>query len=221
VLVFGGGPDEPVESNGVNGSRGRVGELTSSRSPHLARQFRTLPKYLAVGHAINHVERVKALIPMDQFGRLVLPQNVRRTLNTPRTAVFEAEVLGKPAGTDPGSAGTGQAPPQGEIAGRAQARHRERCGPGGRGHPEGPAVIEFFDTTVLVAAMVEDEPHHEAGARALERADHGYASVHSLAECYATLTSGRLGLQSSPADAALLARHNVHDRLSLVGLDDE
>lgn len=37
---------------------------------------------------------MKTLIPMDQFGRLVLPKNVRRTLNTPRTAVFEAEVLG-------------------------------------------------------------------------------------------------------------------------------
>ena len=79
-------------------------------------------------------------------------------------------------------------------------------------------MIEFFDTTVLVAAMVEDEPRHETCARALERADHGCASLHSLAECYATLTGGRLGLQLSPADAARLVRHNVHDRLSLVGL---
>lgn len=79
-------------------------------------------------------------------------------------------------------------------------------------------MIEFFDTTALVAAMVEDEVHHEACAEALENADHGYASVHSLAECYATLTGGRLGLHLSPADAASLVRHNVHSRLSLVSI---
>ena len=31
---------------------------------------------------------------MDSVGRLVLPKNIRQSLNTPRTAVFEAEVLG-------------------------------------------------------------------------------------------------------------------------------
>lgn len=79
-------------------------------------------------------------------------------------------------------------------------------------------MIEFFDTTVLVAAMVEDEQRHEACAQALEEAKDGYASVHSLAECFATLTGGRLGVQLSPTDAASLVRHNVHDRLSLVSL---
>lgn len=79
-------------------------------------------------------------------------------------------------------------------------------------------MIEFFDTTVLVAAMVEDEARHEVCAQALEEAKDGHASVHSLAECYATLTGGRLGIQLSPADAAILVRHNVHDRLSLVSL---
>lgn len=79
-------------------------------------------------------------------------------------------------------------------------------------------MIEFFDTTVLVAAMVEDESHHEACARALAAASDGYAATHSLAECYATLTGGRLGIQLAPADAASLVRHNVHDRLSLVSL---
>jgi predicted nucleic acid-binding protein len=79
-------------------------------------------------------------------------------------------------------------------------------------------MIEFFDTTVLVAAMVEDEPRHEACAEALEAAKDGYASGHSLAECYATLTGGRLGVQLSPADAASLVRQDIRDRLSLVGL---
>ena len=79
-------------------------------------------------------------------------------------------------------------------------------------------MIEFFDTTALLAAMVEDEPHHEACATALDGAKNGYASTHSLAECYATLTGGRLSGRLSPADAANLVRHNVHDRLTLVGL---
>jgi predicted nucleic acid-binding protein len=77
-------------------------------------------------------------------------------------------------------------------------------------------MIEFFDTTVLVAAMVEDENRHEACAEALEAADHGYAAAHSIAESYATLTGGRLGVQLSAADAARLIRYNLHERLSLV-----
>jgi predicted nucleic acid-binding protein len=79
-------------------------------------------------------------------------------------------------------------------------------------------MIEFFDTTVLVAAMVEDESRHEACARALEAADNGYAASHSIAECYATLTGGRLGVQLPAADAARLIRYNLHKRLSLVSL---
>lgn len=79
-------------------------------------------------------------------------------------------------------------------------------------------MIEFFDTTVLVAAMVEDESRHEACARTLEAADNGHASLHSLVECYATLTGGRLGIQLSAADAGRLIRYNLHGRLSLVSL---
>lgn len=79
-------------------------------------------------------------------------------------------------------------------------------------------MTEFFDTTVLVAAMVEDEPQHEFCLAALEDAVNGHTATHSLAECYATLTGGRLGVQVSPADAARLIRHNVHDRLALVSV---
>lgn len=37
---------------------------------------------------------MKTMIPMDASGRLVLPKTIRQSLNTPRTAVFAAEVLG-------------------------------------------------------------------------------------------------------------------------------
>lgn len=79
-------------------------------------------------------------------------------------------------------------------------------------------MIEFFDTSVLVAAMVEDESHHEVCLKILESAKDGHASAHSLAECFATLTGGRLGIRLSPKDAAALIRHNIYDRLSLVSL---
>jgi predicted nucleic acid-binding protein len=79
-------------------------------------------------------------------------------------------------------------------------------------------MIEFFDTTVLVAAMVEDESRHDACAGALEAADNGFAASHSIAECYATLTGGRLGVQLPVVDAAHLIRYNLHERLSLVTL---
>jgi bifunctional DNA-binding transcriptional regulator/antitoxin component of YhaV-PrlF toxin-antitoxin module len=38
---------------------------------------------------------MKTTISMDASGRLVLPKRIRQSLNAPRSAVFEAEVLGK------------------------------------------------------------------------------------------------------------------------------
>lgn len=37
---------------------------------------------------------MKATVSMDASGRLVLPKRIRQSLNAPRAAVFEAEVLG-------------------------------------------------------------------------------------------------------------------------------
>jgi bifunctional DNA-binding transcriptional regulator/antitoxin component of YhaV-PrlF toxin-antitoxin module len=37
---------------------------------------------------------VKRIIAMDSSGRLVLPKSIRQSLNTPPTALFEAEVVG-------------------------------------------------------------------------------------------------------------------------------
>ncbi len=48
----------------------------------------------AIWHGMNQCRPMKTLIPMDPVGRLVLPKSIRRSLNAPRTAVFEAEVLG-------------------------------------------------------------------------------------------------------------------------------
>jgi bifunctional DNA-binding transcriptional regulator/antitoxin component of YhaV-PrlF toxin-antitoxin module len=48
----------------------------------------------AIWHGMNHCPSMKTKIAMDSSGRLVLPKSVRQSLNTPPTALFEAEVLG-------------------------------------------------------------------------------------------------------------------------------
>jgi len=48
----------------------------------------------------------------------------------------------------------------------------------------------LIDTSVLVAAMVASEPHHDASAKLLDRDDvHFYA--HGISETFSTLTGGR------------------------------
>jgi len=51
-------------------------------------------KFLAVWYGVNHNSNMKATITMDPAGRLVLPKRIRESLNAPRSAIFEAEVLG-------------------------------------------------------------------------------------------------------------------------------
>lgn len=77
------------------------------------------------------------------------------------------------------------------------------------------AVREFFDTSTLLAAMVEDEPGHEAALARFTAATDGYAATHSMAECFATLTSGRLPVRVPPALAAEMVEINVSQRLNL------
>ena len=43
---------------------------------------------------MEHDHRMKTIISMDPSGRLVLPKAIRQSLHAPRTALFEAEVLG-------------------------------------------------------------------------------------------------------------------------------
>ena len=79
---------------------------------------------------------------------------------------------------------------------------------------------QFFDTTVLVAAVLEEHPHHEASF-ALFSAVYRSTSccaAHNLAETYATLTRypGKNRLSS---DQALLAVDAIENRLTVVALD--
>ena len=66
--------------------------------------------------------------------------------------------------------------------------------------------------------MVEEEEHHSAASKALEDLPDGFTSTHTVAETFATLTGGRLGLQLSPHDAIEVLDANVIGRLRLVEL---
>jgi predicted nucleic acid-binding protein len=78
-------------------------------------------------------------------------------------------------------------------------------------------MTHYLDSSILVAAMVEDEPNHEACLRVL-RKKNAVTWVHALAETFATLTGGRLGLRASPATAAELIGA-LSPRLRLIELD--
>lgn len=80
----------------------------------------------------------------------------------------------------------------------------------------------LFDTSVLVAALVDQLGNHEAAFRALQRytsgENDGYCSSHTLAECYATMTALPVARRVSPEEARLLIEDTVAERLAVVSL---
>jgi predicted nucleic acid-binding protein len=75
----------------------------------------------------------------------------------------------------------------------------------------------LLDSSVLVAALVEDEPNHRVCLPLL--AGKGAAAwSHALSETYSTLTGGRLGLRVSPAVATQLIEQSLVPRLRMVEL---
>ena len=75
--------------------------------------------------------------------------------------------------------------------------------------------MNHLDTTVLVAALLEDEPAHAACAKLLLQ---GKSSIwsHALAETFSTLTGGRLSIRLPPEDAAALITRSLLPRLRLI-----
>lgn len=80
----------------------------------------------------------------------------------------------------------------------------------------------LFDTSVLVAALVDQLGNHEAAFRALQRytsGEHaGCCSTHAIAECYATLTALPVANRISPDEARLLIEDSVLGRLAVAPL---
>jgi predicted nucleic acid-binding protein len=81
-------------------------------------------------------------------------------------------------------------------------------------------VKRFFDTSVLVAAVLEDHEHHERSFSALSTATPSSAccAAHNLAEAYATLTRYP-GKQRLSPDQVLLAIEVFENRLAVVALE--
>ena len=93
--------------------------------------------------------------------------------------------------------------------------------PDSRATPTLAEVRTLFDTSVLVAALVDQLGSHEAAFRALQRytsgENDGLCSTHALAECYATMTALPVARRVSPEEARLLIEDTV-ERLAVVSL---
>jgi predicted nucleic acid-binding protein len=78
----------------------------------------------------------------------------------------------------------------------------------------------YFDTTILVAASVEDHSHHNQAISAFELAQNGkiesYCSGHGLAEVYAVLTRTPFRPAVYPSEAAKILQENILPYFKLV-----
>lgn len=80
----------------------------------------------------------------------------------------------------------------------------------------------FFDTTVLVAALLPDHPHHSRSFPLFGSASRKQSAcaAHSLAEAYSTFTRYP-GKERMSAEAASLVVQEIERRLTLVWLDGD
>jgi predicted nucleic acid-binding protein len=80
----------------------------------------------------------------------------------------------------------------------------------------------FFDTTVLVAALLPDHPHHARSFPLFASATRKQAgcAAHSLAETYSTFTRYP-GKERMSAEAASLVVRGIEHRVTLVWLDGD
>ena len=80
----------------------------------------------------------------------------------------------------------------------------------------------FFDTSVLVPALLPDHVHHTRSfaAFAAVSSKNAACAAHSLAEVYATLTRYP-GKQRLSAEAAALLLQEIEQRFSLVWIDGD
>lgn len=83
----------------------------------------------------------------------------------------------------------------------------------------------LFDTSVLVAAMVESHPGHRRALPWLQEAKSGrvtfLVAAHTLAELYAVLTRLPTAPRISPTAAQRLVDENVASHAQIVALDAE
>lgn len=79
-----------------------------------------------------------------------------------------------------------------------------------------------FDSSVLVAAVVDQLANHESACGCFvqysQGKHHGCCSTHALAECYATLTALPLPRKIQAAEARILIEENFIKRLEVLPL---
>jgi predicted nucleic acid-binding protein len=70
-------------------------------------------------------------------------------------------------------------------------------------------VTRLLDTSVLLASLDADEPHHAACDHLLVSAGDPLVYVHALAETFSVLTGGRHGRRLAPSVATRLIEESV------------
>jgi predicted nucleic acid-binding protein len=79
-----------------------------------------------------------------------------------------------------------------------------------------------FDTSVLVAALIEDHPHNVPASAAVlssnSKTNEAIVSAHTLAELYSVLTRTPFSPRIYPAEARLLIDQSVSARMQVMAL---
>ncbi|MCX6638221.1 MAG: PIN domain-containing protein, partial [Acidobacteria bacterium] len=80
----------------------------------------------------------------------------------------------------------------------------------------------YLDTSVLVAALVEDHPHHAPAVAVLlpakSESARAFISAHGLAELYAVLTRTPFTPRIHPAEARQMIERSVLPRAGVIAL---
>ncbi|HWB01769.1 MAG TPA: PIN domain-containing protein [Verrucomicrobiales bacterium] len=80
--------------------------------------------------------------------------------------------------------------------------------------------MNVFDSTILVAALVESEYHHSA-CRALVTAEPFGVWTHDFVETFNTLTSSKIKPRPSASNVAKVLRHSIAARAAILRLPEE
>ena len=80
-------------------------------------------------------------------------------------------------------------------------------------------MIVAADSSVLIASVVENDPHHSASISILEQ-QRPIVHRHALVETFSTLTGGRLGFRMSTDEITRLIRESILPWVRTTDLDD-
>ena len=77
--------------------------------------------------------------------------------------------------------------------------------------------MKYLDTSVIIAAVRANDPHHEACAKVLQSGEELATSTHALLECFSVLTGGGAS-RIDPDHAALVREANLMKRVQVISL---